>query len=557
MRLNFRHGIVKTQTDQNGVSNFLQHEISRKTVSLVIYDIPTLISFSHRDTDYLVEETVSIQNAWTLPEENCWLYWDVNLQSAAVTRGMTLIKPVLTSEQPQSPIYDQHWYDSSENVMKVWDGAKWNEKIRVFAATFTNGRVVPFNTGSQVGIEQFPNDAGYILLDPFQNPIRYKPTGEPNFWYGRFLTSESWITVSNRSSVLSKIDSGNFPVVASEPIPKFSLVQMKPNRRVELARHTDHTTRVNGIIVEDMYKSDISDLFCHGFIANDDWNWPDEAINKSLYCGAHGELTIDYPKSGVYQQVGYVYDRNAVFIDLMPVIVLDEIQDFDYDEQIVNPPVANFSVDVSEGIAPLTVKFTSLTEDASNFEWDFQNNDSWDAVGKEKTFTFTEPGMYTIKHRVSNQYGKDVKTVANLIIVREQPQQVLRPNLKIKLSAIGLVKSGVTFKVRAFIENAGLGVASNTIRSIQARTDTGVDVIVVSSAGGQVSKMGVGTQTNPKITNITFPAIDVNSMEQSTVELELKVDSYAKSVIITGLLSTDDDSNLGDNEAKIQLPVRF
>jgi hypothetical protein len=46
-------------------------------------------------------------------------------------------------------------------------------------------------------------------------------------------------------------------------------------------------------------------------------------------------------------------------------------------------------------------------------------------------------------------------------------------------------------------------------------------------------------------------------MEQSTVELELKVDSYAKSVIITGLLSTDDDSNLGDNEAKIQLPVRF
>jgi PKD repeat protein len=72
----------------------------------------------------------------------------------------------------------------------------------------------------------------------------------------------------------------------------------------------------------------------------------------------------------------------------MPVIVLDEIQDFDYDQEIVNPPIANFAVDIVEGFAPLTVKFTSLTEDASNWEWDFQNNDSWDAVGKEKNFHF-------------------------------------------------------------------------------------------------------------------------------------------------------------------------
>ena len=556
MRLNFRQGIVKYRTDTNGAVNYLQYEPSRKTVSIVIGETPTLITFAHRDANYLVEESVSIGEAWVLPEENAWLYWDVNLQNAVVTRSFTLIKPLLDDVQPSNPVIDQHWFDTSEMVMKVWDGKKWNERIRVFAAQFYNGRIIPYEVGTQVGNSDV-NDAGFILLDPFQLPLRYKPPGEPNSWYGRFLTSESWITVSNRSSMLSKIDSGNFPVVASEPIPKFSLVQMKPNRRVELARHTDHTTRVNGIIVEDMYPSDISDLFCHGFIANDDWNWPDEAINKSLYCGAHGEVTLDFPQSGVYQQVGFVYDRNAIFIDLMPVVVLDEIQDFDYDTNIVNPPTANFSVDIVEGFAPLTVNFTSLTEDASNWEWDFQNNDSWDAVGKQKSFTFKSPGIYTVRHRVSNQYGSDVKIIPNLIKVNEVPEAILRPNLKIKLSAIGLVKSGVTFKLRCLIENAGAGVALQTVRKITARTDTGVDVIVVNAAGGLVSKTGSGSATNPKITNIQFQPFDLNSMEQSVVEIELKVDSYAKSVIISGLLSTIDESTEGDNETKIQLPVRF
>ena len=62
MRLNFRQGIVKHQTDQNGTSQFLRHDPSRKTVSIVIHDIPTLISFCHRDSNYLIEESISIDH---------------------------------------------------------------------------------------------------------------------------------------------------------------------------------------------------------------------------------------------------------------------------------------------------------------------------------------------------------------------------------------------------------------------------------------------------------------------------------------------------------------
>lgn len=556
MRLNFRQGIVKYQTDQNGVAQYLDFSISRGTVGIVVAETPVLVSFAHRDANYLVEETIRIIDAWgPLPNETCWLFWDISLQNAQVTRGYTLIKPSDDVVAPIAAIQNQHWFDHSEQVMKVWNGTKWEEKIRVFAGVYHNGRVDSMPIGSQVGIESV-NDAGYLLLDPFQMPLRYKPMGEPSSWYSRFLTTESWITVANRGSMLSKIDSGNFPVIANEPIPKFSLVQMKPGRRVELARHTDYTTRVNGIIVEDMYKSDISDLFCHGFISNQDWNWPDEYINKPLYCGAHGELSLDYPQSGVYQQVGYIYDRNAVFIDLMPVLILDEIQSFDYDKNIVNPPIADFTVDVVEGVAPLTVTFTSNTIDAINWEWDFQNNDSWDGTGSVKRFTYQTPGTYTVRHRTSNTYGSDTKVIANLIKVVEPVQEVLKPNLKTKLSAIGVVKNGVTFKLRLMVENAGLGDAQNFQKKIIVRADTGVDVIVVNSSGGMVSKTGAGSAISPKITTISFSESVLNSMHQSIVEVELKIGSYARSVLASGLVIVADDSNEVDNETKLQLPVK-
>lgn len=556
MRLNFRQGIVKYQTDENGTPQYLDFSVSRGTVGIVVAESPVLVSFAHRDANYLMEETIRIADAWgPLPNETCWLFWDISLQNAQVTRGYTLIKPSDEIVVPSTPLENQHWFDHAETVMKVWDGVKWGEKIRVFAGVYHNGRVDPMQIGSQVGIEHV-NDAGYLLLDPFQMPLRYKPAGEPPSWYSRFLTTESWITVANRGSMLSKIDSGNFPVIANEPIPKFSLVQMKPGRKVELARHTDHTTRVNGIIVEDMYRSDISDLFCHGFIANDDWNWADEYINKPLYCGAHGELSLNYPRSGVYQQVGYIYDRNAIFIDLMPVLILDQIQSFDYDKTIVVPPVADFMVDVVEGDAPLTVTFTSSTLDAVNWEWDFQNNDSWDGAGKVKKFMYQNPGTYTVRHRVSNYYGTDTKIVANLIKVREPETAVLKPNLKSKLSAVGLVKTGVTFKIRLMVENVGLGHALDFSKKIMVRADTGVDIIVVNASGGMVSKVGAGSAVNPKIVSITFNSNSLNSMQQSVVEVELKVGSYARNIVVTGLVTAVDDSYEGDNEIKLQLPVK-
>lgn len=83
-----------------------------------------------------------------------YLYLDINLASGALTRGFTHLLPRFATVAPVTPGKDQHWFDTTTNIMKVWDGARWTPKARVFAGTFTGGtNVINENAfGSQVGL---------------------------------------------------------------------------------------------------------------------------------------------------------------------------------------------------------------------------------------------------------------------------------------------------------------------------------------------------------------------------------------------------------------------
>lgn len=559
MRVSFRQGIIRHQTDMVGTPQFLQFDTTRSWVSLMVVETPTTINFAHRDTNYLVDEPITITQAWgQVPSVDCWLFWDINVITAKLSRGITTIKPFYGMEFIGTPVDNQHWFDTVEGVMKVFIAGKWDEKIRVFAGAIINGHIVPYSVGSQSG-QDGDNNSGFILLDPFNSPIKYKNPAEPSYWYARFVTSETWLTVVNQTNLTSKLSIDNLAVMAAEPIPKFHLVKIGPDRRVSLARHTDHTTRVNGLILEDLYRSDVSELFCHGLIANNDWMWAPEDINKPLFCGTHGELLTTPPSQGVYQQVGFVFDTNAIFVDLQPVVILDEIDDdlVSYPILDAKRPISNFSVDVASGTAPLLVTFTSLANDANTFEWDFQSNNSWDAVGKTVYKLFDEPGTYSITHRVSNEFGIDTKTFMNVITVLEAPAPTLLPNNKLKLAVVGQVRAGISFKLRVNVSNIGMGDSTNVIRTIKLRTDTGVDVVAVNLQQAQIRKSGTGIPSNPKITTITLSSVDIRASQSATVDLELKINSLAKNVIIEGsVISNEDDSDTVNNTATLQIPVR-
>jgi PKD repeat protein len=91
---------------------------------------------------------------------------------------------------------------------------------------------------------------------------------------------------------------------------------------------------------------------------------------------------------------------------------------------VVQPPVkpvASFSADPLQGIAPLTVNFTDTsTGDAiTAFAWDFENDGTVDSTEQNPQHSYPAPGMYNVSLTVTSEAGSDTKTEFTFITVTE------------------------------------------------------------------------------------------------------------------------------------------
>ena len=78
--------------------------------------------------------------------------------------------------------------------------------------------------------------------------------------------------------------------------------------------------------------------------------------------------------------------------------------------------VANFTVNVTSGIAPLTVAFTDTsTGEPTSWSWDFGDGSTSDK--QSPTHTYTTPGTYTVTLTVTGAGAPDIETKTNYIVV--------------------------------------------------------------------------------------------------------------------------------------------
>ncbi|WP_011308635.1 PKD domain-containing protein [Methanosarcina barkeri] len=80
-------------------------------------------------------------------------------------------------------------------------------------------------------------------------------------------------------------------------------------------------------------------------------------------------------------------------------------------------PVADFTADVTSGTYPLSVQFTDLSENATEWLWDF--GDGTNSTEQNPVHTFSEAGNYTVNLTVSNAEGNDSEVKTEYIIVSE------------------------------------------------------------------------------------------------------------------------------------------
>jgi PKD repeat protein len=106
-------------------------------------------------------------------------------------------------------------------------------------------------------------------------------------------------------------------------------------------------------------------------------------------------------------------------------------------------PVANFSSNTSSGYSPLSVQFTDLSENATNWEWDFGDG----ATSSEQNpadHTYSLPGTYYVNLIVTN--GNGTNSIFSTITVLEKPAVVLPPVANFSsITSLGFVPFSVQF----------------------------------------------------------------------------------------------------------------
>lgn len=126
--------------------------------------------------------------------------------------------------------------------------------------------------------------------------------------------------------------------------------------------------------------------------------------------------------------------------------------------------VVDFQTDVTSGIAPLTVKFTDISLGAiTKREWDFNNDGIIDSYQQNPVYTYSEPGVYSV--RLTVYYDTNSKTV-----LKERLITVSRNVITTKLAeaeyyfdidpGIGFAKKITLANVSNYIFDTKLDVAS-------------------------------------------------------------------------------------------------
>ena len=81
-----------------------------------------------------------------------------------------------------------------------------------------------------------------------------------------------------------------------------------------------------------------------------------------------------------------------------------------------NPPVANFTANITSGTPPLTVTFTDQsTNGPASWQWDFGDGNT--SSQQNLTHTYNNNGTFTVKLVVTNNYGSDTEIKTDYIVV--------------------------------------------------------------------------------------------------------------------------------------------
>jgi hypothetical protein len=316
MNIEFRQGLAIP------VGNTRHLSLVNGSINLLVRNGIKVV-FAHGPANYLIEEKENVIGAWRGPfstTSSYYFYWDISTETGALGYGYTQVTPSFGPTLPLSPVNDQHFFDTSDNYMKVWNGGAWIKKIRVFAGDMINGVVSGLGAGSQVNIiGSFTAEP--IRLFKISAPVRR----EISFSDFEFLTQ----TGDSRQDVGQlanfRISGLKINGIAAQNIPKNRALTFNSNGEIIPATPSNIEAEAVGISAKNLLAGDEYTFVTKGFVTDrENFNFSEEPLT-TLYVGADGELTTIIPTTGSIQKVGYIVSPTTIFIDINPQIIISAL----------------------------------------------------------------------------------------------------------------------------------------------------------------------------------------------------------------------------------------
>jgi gliding motility-associated-like protein len=188
------------------------------------------------------------------------------------------------------------------------------------------------------------------------------------------------------------------------------------------------------------------------------WDFGDGTTSTAVNPGSH-----TYPTYGNYTIALTVRSNTCERTQFIPVVI--------------NPilPQLDFSFTES-GCAPLTVHFTnhSLYADASTYRWEFGTNQGT-SQAINPTYTYNEPGLYSVTLYASNIIGEVVSITKGVIEVFETPiaQFTIKPN-RVFIPGGKVFTNNRSLGAGSYEWDFGDGQTSNLFEPIISYTSSGI-----------------------------------------------------------------------------------
>lgn len=334
MRINFRQGIVNYQNP-----TFLS--VKRTSVDLIVDKEPLLLTIAFGSKDYLFTEHESVTNAWNrlYTGRDQWLYIDYDSKTLNRTFGITTKSPVVSPTAPLKPLSDQHWFDTTTNQMKVWNGSSWVNRIRIFVAMLNKGTTpssVSYNTpifsGTQIGDTSIVY-AGAIVYNGATNlPIKDET--------GVFVTTEDNLRTMDLDVSTLKLANSLIEARAHQNLAAYTIVKFLDFNEIN---HADGFTaaydKVYGIIQTDTATGEYVNVVTNGIITNKDWNWTAIGVNAPLYTNDAGQLSTQ-PYVPLQVRCATVIGKHTILLGAPAQIYNGPTT--------INPPAPNSLVELSD-----------------------------------------------------------------------------------------------------------------------------------------------------------------------------------------------------------------